>query len=133
MAVLISVIILIVLGFTVHLYYFIAGLAIAAIFTFVARQDVKRENELYFSKFDEVFNSFQRPKPTLGIKRGHGFPHFTVTFQSEGDINVAEASGHLNTFKSAINELCSDDYGGKKNPFNIERAVYATYIGKRYF
>ena len=120
------------IGFLIPLHWFLGGIAFVIICVLLLRQGVKRQEKIYSSILDKTFESFQKPKPTLEIRHGYGFPHFTVTFQSEDDMNVAEASGHLNSFKSTINEICGH-YGSKKRPFNVEWAVSVTYVGRSYF
>jgi hypothetical protein len=133
LVVLLAALPLVYLGFLVPLPYIFVGVVFIIICILILRQRAKKQEKLCLAILDKTFESFQRPKPTLKILRGHGFPHFTVTFQSEDDMNVAQASGHLNKFKSEINELCGHYYDGKKKPFNVEWAVYATYVGRRYF
>ena len=123
---------LIYLGFLVPLRYIFAGIIFVTICVLLLRHRAKKEKKVYLSILDKTFKSFQRPKPSLQIRGSYGFPHFTITFQTEDDMSAAEASGHLNAFKSTINDLCGH-YGGKKNPFNVDRAVSATYVGRRYF
>ena len=129
--VLVGVITLTILSFTLRERYFFGVIALIVIYVLILRQNAKKDERLFALAFDHAFESFQKAKPTLQIRNSYGFPHFTITFQSENDMNQAEADGHLNTLKSAITELCNH-CGDKRNPFDVERAVYATYVGRRY-
>jgi hypothetical protein len=118
------------LGFLVPPRYIFIGIAFIAICLLILWQDAKRKKMLYSSIFDKAFETFERPKPSLQIGGSHGFWHFTITFQMEDDLNFAEAGGYLNKFKLGISELCAKS-SNNKHPFDVERAVYATYVGRR--
>jgi hypothetical protein len=120
-----------ILAFKVRSFFGFGAIALFTGFMLIVQQAEKRTRARYSAAFDQAFASFQRAKPELKMERHYGFPSFTVTFQSEQDMQAAENTGHLNNFKLAIQELCAHR-GWKANPFNVDRAVYATYVGRRY-
>jgi hypothetical protein len=132
LTVLLCILPLVYLGFLVPLRYIFVGVVFIIVCILLLRHRVKKEEKVYSSIFDKVFEPFQRTKPSLEIRSSYGFPHFTITFRSEEDMSAAEAGGHLHAFKCTINDLCSR-YGDKRNRFDVERAVHATYVGDRYF
>lgn len=129
--VLIGMVALTILAFTVHLSYLIGAIALIVIYVFLSRRNMKEDHRLFSLVFDNAFESFLGTKPSLLIRNSYGFPQFTITFQSEGDMNLAEADGYLRAFKLGIADLCSH-CGSKENPFDVDRAVYSTYVGRRY-
>jgi hypothetical protein len=132
LVVLLAALPLVYLGFLVPLRYIFIGIVFVAICLLVLWHDAKKKKILYSSIFDKTFETFERPKPSLQIGGSHGFWHFTITFQTEDDLNFSEAGGYLSKFKLGINELCAKSDNNKR-PFDVERAVYATWIGRRYF
>ena len=81
--------------------------------------------------FAEIFEVLGSSKPSLEVGYHYGFNYFTVTFSSEADMEKAESLGLIERFQDRIQELYGHR-GSKRNPFDAERAVYATYEGRTY-
>ncbi len=81
--------------------------------------------------FNDTFEVFDRSKPSIEESCQYGFIHFTVIFQTEGELERAEELGLVERYQAAIQNLYGHT-GSKVRPFDAEVAVYATYEGRVY-
>ena len=87
------------------------------------RRDRTRLNELLSSCF-----SSPDTRPVLTQTSSYGFPHFTLTFQSEEVMQAFEESGETSQFREGIVKLYGH-HGSKGRPFDVDLAVFLTYEG----
>ena len=77
---------------------------------------------------EAAFAQSGQSAPQLKDGGSYGFPSFTLIFPSEAELRQAQESGCIAAFKNAIQSLYGH-MGNKQNPFDAERAVWATYKG----
>ena len=106
----------------------IAGLIGSVVFICWIR--VKRDDRRHHEALIKAFVEAGLPLPEIKVQNTYGFPFFTLTFESEAALQQPEASGGIASFRQVIQNLYGD-IGPKRQPFNAERAIYATYTGRR--
>ena len=65
-------------------------------------------------------------RPILTQTSGYGFPHFTLTFDSEEVMQASEENGEIHQFRSGVLKLY-EHHGSKDRPFDVNLAVFPTY------
>ena len=90
---------------------------------FLIYQSVSLKRKL-LNAFNSTFDT-ATDKPTYLLSWSYGRPSFTITFNSEEDLERAKAEGLTNVFSEKIQNLCRS-FGGKTNPFEAELAICYT-------
>ena len=98
---------------------------LAAFLDYVAE---KHDHQRHIEMLKLVFAQSGVPVPHLKDGYSYGFRSFTLTFATEAELRQAEALGCIAAFKQAIQTLYGH-VGSKRNPFDADRAVWATYVG----
>ena len=87
-----------------------------------------RDHQRHLDALDDAFSSSGLVVPHLKERNSYGFPSFTLTFPTEDALKRAEELGCISAFKRSLQTLYSHT-GSSENPFDADRAVWATYIG----
>lgn len=119
------------LGYFVHVYFAIAIIPLFAVWEVICRIKGKKDARILTDAFDSAFEGFLASKPDLKKSYSYGFPSFTITFQTEDEMKRSEADGSLRAFKDSIVVLYGH-VGSKDRPFDVDMAVYPTYVGRVY-
>lgn len=72
--------------------------------------------------FENVFNDSRIQTPILRITSSYSWPTFDITFLTRKDLEFAETSGLIRTFKNKIRARYPKD-------FDPDRAICCTYVG----
>lgn len=94
-----------------------------------ARTKAERQREL--EAFAEAFRDFDGLLPEFKAESVYGWPSFTLTFDSKNALDLAEAQGRIASFKAEIQKLHGHMVRGE--PFDVDRALFATYEGQYNF
>ncbi len=94
----------------------------------IARIRSKRFHQQHLVALREAFPAKDIIVPHLKESYSYGWPSFTLTFSTEEDIKRATEAGCISVFKQKI-QLFYDHLGDAENPFDADRAVWATYVG----
>jgi hypothetical protein len=116
------------LAFFSHWTYSVAVVGLIAGWLLVCRIRARRDHRRHLAALSAAFSSSSLPLPRLKSSYSYGYPSFTLTFSSEAELKQAEESGFIAAFKQAIQSLYMHT-GRKQNPFDADRAVWATYDG----
>ncbi|MFZ2276617.1 MAG: hypothetical protein WAW39_02415 [Prosthecobacter sp.] len=108
-------------------YVFYAG-CLVVIWLVIARIRSGHFHQRHLVALREAFSAKDIPVPHLKESYSYGWPSFTLTFQTEEDLKLAKEAGCISAFKQKI-QLFYDHLGGAENPFDADRAVWATYEG----
>jgi hypothetical protein len=119
------------LGYFVHVYFAVAIIPLFAVWEVICRIKGKKDARILADAFDFAFEGFRASKPDLKKSNSYGFPSFTITFQTEDDMKRSEVEGRLRAFKDSIVALYGH-VGSKERPFDVDMAVYPTYVGRVY-
>jgi len=111
-----------------HWGFSIAAGCLIASWLFLCRQCVKRDNKIIMEKFQHAFAVSNIEAPQFEIGGHYGFPAFTMTFSTAETLKRAEEAGCLSIFKRFLQEFYGH-LGSRSNPFDAERALWATYKG----
>jgi hypothetical protein len=116
------------LAVTSHWMYAAATAGLIFGWRLVCRIRSSRDRCRHLEALSASFSPSGRPFPRLTEGTSYGFRTFTLTFRSEAELRQAEASGCIAAFKQAIQSLYGHT-GGRQNPFDADRAVWATHEG----
>ena len=94
----------------------------------VCQVRMRRDHRRHLVALSAAFASSPFPLPRLKVGGSYGFRSFKLTFPSEVELTHAQESGYTAAFKEAIQSLYMH-VGSKHNPFDADRAVWATYEG----
>jgi hypothetical protein len=128
LAVLIGILVCFYLANEVHWIYAVVALGLIGLGRILIPLHEKCGYRIHLEILEQAFVKSGLPLPEFQYSDSHGFPHFTLTFPSEADLNLAEMQGCVTAFKQSIQELYKHR-GGTKNPFDVERSVWCTYVG----
>ena len=121
----------VVLAILIHPWFFVGVFLLLGVWIAYVNIREKQHRRACLSAFEDAFERFGGRAPALEIKSAYGFPAFTITFESEEDLERAESEGYIRAFKDSIQELCGS-FGRSGQPFDADAAVYATFEGKGY-
>ena len=113
---------------TAHWGYSLGVIGLIVVWLLICRIRVGRNRRRNLDVLRTAFATSTHALPQLKKDSSYGFPAFTLTFQSEAELRQAEESGCISAFKQAIQALYGHT-GSKRNPFDADRAVWATYEG----
>jgi hypothetical protein len=119
------------LALTLHWTYVTAGAGLICGWLLFWQIRSRRDHRRHLDALNAVFAPSGRPVPSLKEGSSYGFPTFVLTFPSAADLRQAEESGCLAAFKQAIQSLHGHT-GGKLIPFDADRAVCATFEGRKH-
>ena len=94
----------VVLAILVHPWFFVGVFLLLGVWIAYINIREKQHRRAYLSAFEDAFERFGGRAPALEIKSSYGFPAFTITFESEEDLEKAESEGYTNIgrlFKAA--------------------------------
>ena len=116
------------LAFSSHWAYLAAVAGLIGGWLLICRTRLRRNHRKHLEALRLAFAPSERPIPHLKEGGSYGFPTFTLTFASEAELKQAEESGRIAAFKKTIQSYYAH-MGSKGNPFDADRAVWATYKG----
>ncbi len=108
-------------------YAFYAG-CVVLFWWGIAQKRIRRFRRLHIEALNKAFTSSDLPVPVLTERSGYGFPSITLTFPTEEDIKRANGLGCISAFKQSMQQLY-EHVGSDENPYDADRAVWATYVG----
>jgi hypothetical protein len=108
--------------------YSVAAVCLISGWVCIYRLRLKRNHLRDFEALKAEFTQKGLPVPELKEGNNYGFRAFTLTFASETELKKAKDAGCIAAFKQAIQGFYGHT-GSKRNPFDAERAVWATYKG----
>jgi hypothetical protein len=114
------------LTFSSHWAYTLAVVGLFGAGVLIIRIGKRRDHLRNIEALRLAFAPSGLAVPQLKDGNSHGFPFFTLTFPSEADLKRADALGCIAAFKQRIQTLYGHT-GGKRNPFNVDYAVWATF------
>jgi len=91
---------------------------------------IRKDRQRQLTAFENAFKNFKGQRPTLEIGTRYGFPNFVLMFKTASDLEKAKSDGSIDTFIKSIQQLCNS-IGSVDKPFDANRAVYTTYVGKK--
>ncbi len=94
----------------------------------ICRIRLRRDHLSHTAALREAFSVPGITVPKLSERNSYGFPSFTLTFPTEEALKHAEEAGCVAAFKQSL-QLLYAHVGGSDNPFEADRAVWATYDG----
>ena len=112
----------------VHWGFSVAAAALLAAWLWLCQIRSARERKRNVAAFQRAFSPGAGAVPEFKAESHYGFPSFTLTFTSEAEMKRAEAAGGIAAFKQSLQEFYGH-LGGRQNPFDPARAVWATYKG----
>jgi hypothetical protein len=118
------------LAFSSHWAYTLAVASLIAVGLLIVRIGKRRDHNRHVEALRLAFASAGLTVPQLKCGFSHGFPTFTLIFSSEAELNQADALGCITAFKQAIHALY-EHTGGRRNPFDVDRAVGVTCAGRK--
>ena len=116
------------LAYSSHWAYSIAVVGLIGVGWLFVQIAEKHDHQRHIEMLKLVFAQSGVPVPHLKDGYSYGFRSFTLTFATEAELRQAEALGCIAAFKQAIQTLYGH-VGSKRNPFDADRAVWATYVG----
>ena len=111
-----------------HWLYSAVVAALIGSWMLVCRIRFRRDHRRHCELLTDAFANSGQPTPLLKDGMSYGFPSITLVFSSEDELKQAQESGRIEAFKHTI-QLLHKHRGTKRNPFNAECAVWATYRG----
>ena len=90
----------------------------------------RRDQRRHVEALKAAFAPTTQRVPHLTEGYIYGYPYFTLTFESETEMKLAEQTKCIAAFKQSIQSLYGH-LGGSRKPFSADRAVAATYEGFR--
>lgn len=116
------------LAYSSHWAYTFAVVSLIGVGLLIVRIGKRRDHHRHVEVLRLAFAPSGLPVPQFEDGYRYGFPSFTLTFPSEAELKQAEALGCITAFKQAIQTLHGHT-GSKRNPFDVNRAIWITYVG----
>jgi hypothetical protein len=108
--------------------YWVSGFGLLVAWLVISKMRSIHLHKKHQAAFEDSFGHLGAHEPILKESSSYSLPTFTLIFPSESALAKAEAAGSVTHFKRAIQALYGH-VGGKSNPFDADKAVWATHVG----